>query len=113
MLVTILSIGLSGAEDVRALTKNAKVPDVDPLKSDFLSTWNFVYTPKEIDSVVALAQANFEEGQDQTKRTIRAVWERKRQTRLTKEKEERDLRRRMRMRRGEALGKKGEGDHFS
>jgi phospholipase A2 len=95
------------------LLANDKVPGVDPLKSDYMSTWNFVYTPEEIDSVVALAKANFEEGKEQTRRTIKAVWERKRDTRLLKEKEAKDLKKRMRLRRGEYLGKKGEGDHFS
>ena len=30
---------------------NEKVPGVDPMKSDFMSTWNFIYTPEEIESV--------------------------------------------------------------
>ena len=64
---------------------NPKVEGVDPNTSDFMSTWNFVYTPEDIDKVVALARANFEEGKEQTKRTIRAVYERKKAKRLEKE----------------------------
>jgi cytosolic phospholipase A2 len=77
---------------------NKKVPGVDPTTSDFMSTWNFVYTPEEIDKVVALARANFEEGREQTRRTIRAVWERKRKLRLQREQKEREMRHRYRMR---------------
>jgi phospholipase A2 len=97
------------------LTANEKVPGVDPQKSDFLSTWNFVYTPDEIERVVALAKANFEEGKEQTRRTIKAVWMRKRNARLEEEKKAKEMRRRLRMRRGEKLGSVGvgEGDHFS
>lgn len=56
-------------------------PDVD----DFLSTWNFVYTPEQIDSVVGLAKANFAQGEDQVKRVVRAVYERKKSDRLRRE----------------------------
>nr|OQO30817.1 hypothetical protein B0A51_01317 [Rachicladosporium sp. CCFEE 5018] len=94
------------------LITNDSVPGVDPQKSDYMSTWNFVYTPEEIDKVMALAKANFAEGEEQTKRTVRAVWQRKMEGRLGRENEARDLRARMRMRRGEPLGKTGWGDHF-
>lgn len=88
---------------------NAKVPGVDPMKSDFMSTWNFIYTPEEIEKVVALARANYEEGKEQTRRTIRAVWERKKMLRLQREEEDRELRRQYRLRKTtRALS-----DHFS
>ena len=64
---------------------NPKVEGVDPNTSEFMSTWNFVYTPEEIDKVVALAKANFEEGKDQTRRCVRAVYERKKKARLLRE----------------------------
>lgn len=92
---------------------NDKVPGVDPVESDYMSTWNFVYTPEEIDKVAQLARANFEEGSEQTRRVVKAVYERKREARLVKKREEKELRRRLQMRRGEAFGKIGEGDHFS
>jgi phospholipase A2 len=56
-------------------------PDVD----DFLSTWNFVYTPEQVDSVVGLAKANFAEGEAQVKRVVRGVYERKKRDRLQRE----------------------------
>lgn len=67
------------------LLPNPKVEGVDPHTSDYLSTWNFIYTPEQIDKVVALARANFAEGADQTKRTVRAVYERKKKLRLQRE----------------------------
>ncbi|PYH44255.1 putative phospholipase A2 (PlaA) [Aspergillus saccharolyticus JOP 1030-1] len=61
---------------------------INPEVDDFLSTWNFVYTPEQIDSVVGLAKANFAEGEDQVKRVVRAVYERKKSDRLRREEQE-------------------------
>lgn len=58
---------------------------IDPEVDDFLSTWNFVYTPEQIDSVVGLAKANFAQGEEQIKRVVRAVYERKKSDRLRRE----------------------------
>lgn len=65
--------------------RNPQVDDVDPDTSPFLSTWNFIYSPQEIDKVVALARANFAAGKEQTKKAVRAVYERKRAKRLETE----------------------------
>ena len=71
------------------LLPNDKVPGIHPDKTDFLSTWNFIYTPEQIDKVVELARTNFEEGEEATKRTIRAIYERKKAARLQQEDESR------------------------
>lgn len=92
-------------------TKNPKVAGVDPETSDYMSTWNFVYTPENVDSVVALARANFNEGAERTRRCVRAVYERKKTKREDEEKAERERRYRRKVRLG-IVGKKGEGDHF-
>lgn len=92
-------------------TKNPKVAGVDPETSDYMSTWNFVYTPENVDSVVALARANFNEGAERTRRCVRAVYERKKRKREDEEKAERERRYRRKVRLG-IVGKKGEGDHF-
>ncbi|KAI1113431.1 acyl transferase/acyl hydrolase/lysophospholipase [Nemania sp. NC0429] len=94
------------------LANPQKVAGVDPARSDYMSTWNFVYTPAQIDKVVALARANYGEGKEQIRRCVRAVYERKKKTREAAEAKAREERIRRRMRRG-ALGKLGEGDHFS
>ncbi|PFH62700.1 hypothetical protein XA68_12378 [Ophiocordyceps unilateralis] len=91
---------------------NEKVPDVSPGSSEFLSTWNFVYTPQQIDGVVRLARANYNEGRDQIRSTIRAVYERKKQLRQQAEKKLRDdMFTKLASRREAAL--LGEGDQFS
>ena len=92
---------------------NDKVEGVDPMKSDFMSTWNFVYTPEEIEQVVALARANFDEGEQQIRRTIRAVYQRKKAQRLQREEQDRELRRRYRLRDIEPGDNVGHWDHFS
>ncbi|KAG0160679.1 hypothetical protein PDIDSM_8209 [Penicillium digitatum] len=72
-------------------TKDPELPlapqpnSIDPAVDDFLSTWNFIYTPEQIDSVIGLAKANFSEGEEQTRRVVRAVYERKKSDRLQKE----------------------------
>jgi len=91
---------------------NPKVEGVDPVTNDYMSTWNFVYTPEDIDKVVELARANFEEGKERTRRCVRAVYERKKKLREEREKLERETRWRKKVRLG-VVGKKGEGDHFS
>jgi phospholipase A2 len=91
---------------------NPKVDGVDPKTSDFMSTWNFVYTPEQIDSVVELARTNFHEGAERTKMTVRAVYERKKKLREEREKEEKARRRSFKMRQGRSGGRRvGEGDH--
>ncbi|KIW62334.1 hypothetical protein PV04_10515 [Phialophora macrospora] len=67
------------------LLPHPKVPGVDPDKSDFLSTWNFIYTPEQVDKVVELARTNFNEGEAKVKRTVRAVYERKKKERRERE----------------------------
>ncbi|KAL8782946.1 MAG: hypothetical protein Q9213_005002 [Squamulea squamosa] len=83
---------------------NPEVEGVDPVTSEFMSTWNFIYTPEDIDKVVALARANFRAGEAQVKRTVRAVYERKKGKRLEREKEARMRRWRRHL--------KESGDHF-
>lgn len=94
---------------------NPKVPGVDPRTSDFMSTWNFVYSPEQIEGCVTLARENFREGAERTKRTVRAVYERKKRTREEGERRERERRWRWRMRQGRVGGGRvgGSGDQFS
>ncbi|OAP55343.1 hypothetical protein AYL99_10316 [Fonsecaea erecta] len=67
------------------LLPHPDVPNVDPDKSDFMSTWNFIYTPEQVDSVVQLARRNFAEGEEKVRSTVRAVYERKKKVRLEQE----------------------------
>lgn len=92
--------------------KNDKVEGVDPGTSDYLSTWNFVYTPEQVEKVVGLARANYDEGKEKIRKTVRAVYERKRKMRLEREEGLKMERKRREIRLG-ISGKLGEGDHFS
>ncbi|KAK3688568.1 acyl transferase/acyl hydrolase/lysophospholipase [Podospora appendiculata] len=85
---------------------NEKVEGVDPTTSEYMSTWNFVYTPEQIEKVVSLARANYEEGRRSIQNTVRAVYERKKRVRLERERmvKKQELKRLFRLR---------EGDHFS
>lgn len=94
------------------LLANEKVPGVSPGTSDFLSTWNFVYTPEQIESVVQLARANYDEGREQIRSTVRAVYERKKKLREEAEERRRGEKYRAFARRGEAA-LLGQGDQFS
>lgn len=87
------------------LPNPSKLPGIDPDTSDFMSTWNFIYTPDEIDQVMGLARANFDEGKHQTRRCVRAVYERRRNARVNREAREREVRVRTWLREG--------GDHFA
>ncbi|KFH44545.1 Cytosolic phospholipase A2-like protein [Hapsidospora chrysogenum ATCC 11550] len=91
---------------------NDKVPGVSPGTSDFLSTWNFVYTPEQIDSVVKLARANYDEGKEQIRSTVRAVYERKKKKREEAERQAGQGALRSLAKRGEAA-LLGQGDQFS
>ncbi|CAO2653638.1 Nn.00g030490.m01.CDS01 [Neocucurbitaria sp. VM-36] len=91
---------------------NPKVPGVDPRTSDFMSTWNFVYTPEQIDSVVNLARTNYQEGAERTKRTVRAVYERKKAQREQREKDDKERRWRWKLSQGRTAGRRiGESEH--
>lgn len=93
---------------------NPAVPGVDPRTSEFMSTWNFVYTPEEIDKVVQLARTNFDAGKEQTRRTIKAVWQRKKSQRLEREKLEREARWSRALSKQPKIKAYGEhGDHFT
>lgn len=89
------------------------VPHVDPARSEFLSTWNFVYTPQQIEDVAALARANYAEGKEQIRRCVRAVYERKKRARLEEKRRRKEEKFRKRLRLGIAHRVGGEGDHFS
>ncbi|OJD22917.1 hypothetical protein ACJ73_05732 [Blastomyces percursus] len=65
-----------------SLEQSGSVEPIDPASNDFMSTWNFVYTPEQVDGVIELAKANFAEGEDQVKRVVRGIYERKKRVRL-------------------------------
>ena len=48
------------------------------------------WTPKQVDDTIALAKANFGEGKDRVRRTVKAVYERKKKLRLEREQQIRE-----------------------
>ncbi|KAL1840692.1 hypothetical protein VTJ49DRAFT_187 [Mycothermus thermophilus] len=85
------------------LLANERVaPGVDVATTDYMSTWNFVYTPEQVDELVGLARGNYAEGRERIRATVRAVYERRKKMRM--ERERRDGARKM---------LKRQGDHFS
>ncbi|KAK9378374.1 acyl transferase/acyl hydrolase/lysophospholipase [Kockiozyma suomiensis] len=73
------------------LLPNSKVPGVDPDESPYMSTWNFIYSPEEVDKVVELAGTNFSEGEERVRRAVRLIYERKRKIRIEREQKVKDL----------------------
>jgi phospholipase A2 len=73
------------------LLPNEACPGVIPESTEYLSTWNFQYSPEQVDSVVELAGRNFEVGGERIRRAVRAMWIRKKQLRLEREREGRIL----------------------
>ncbi|KAL2760239.1 hypothetical protein ACRALDRAFT_2024265 [Sodiomyces alcalophilus JCM 7366] len=94
------------------LANPSRVPGINPGTTDFLSTWNFVYKPEQVDQVVELARANYDAGRRQIRETLRAVYLRKKKAREEREEAARTDRYRNRVRRGVGT-RLGEGDHFS
>lgn len=94
------------------LLTNPRVPGIDPKTTDFLSTWNFVYTPEQVSQVADLAKANYDEGKEQIRRCVKAVYERKKKLREEREEKERMIRYRSLVRKG-LVHPLGEGDHFT
>jgi len=52
-----------------------------------MSTWNFEYSGEQVEKVVELGERNFEVGGERIRRAVRAVWERKREQRMQRERE--------------------------
>jgi phospholipase A2 len=64
------------------LLPNDSVPGIDPATSDFCSTWNFEWQPDQVDLLRDMTRANFDTGKERIRRAIKAMWQRKRDTRL-------------------------------
>lgn len=57
-------------------------PEFDPQEADCCSTWNFIYTPDQVDKVTGLAEANWEDNLNKIRTLLKKTWERKRNERL-------------------------------
>ncbi|KZZ92388.1 Acyl transferase/acyl hydrolase/lysophospholipase [Ascosphaera apis ARSEF 7405] len=62
-------------------SKQPETRSIDPTKEDFMSTWNFEYTPDQVDAVANLARTNYEVSREKIKRVLKGAWEAKKRTR--------------------------------
>lgn len=68
------------------IVNTAYDPDFDPQEAEFCKTWNFVYTPQQVEKVTGLAEANWTDNLEKIKGILKKTWERKRDQRLEDEK---------------------------
>ena len=64
------------------LPNERAVPDFDPSTAKFSGSYNLVWTPEQVDTLIKVCIANFEEGQSTIKEALHEVWQRKRAERL-------------------------------
>lgn len=64
------------------IVNNAYDPKFDPQEEEFCKTWNFVYTPDQVEKVTGLAKANWDDNLDKIRNILKKTWERKRNERL-------------------------------
>ncbi|WPG99744.1 cytosolic phospholipase a2 beta [Acrodontium crateriforme] len=65
------------------LLPNAKaVPDFDPSTAKFSGSYNLVWTPEQVETLIQVCRANFRDGQATIKEVMHEAWQRKRELRL-------------------------------
>ncbi|KFA45345.1 hypothetical protein S40293_09511 [Stachybotrys chartarum IBT 40293] len=70
------------------LLPNARaVPDFDPSTTKFSGSYNLVWTPDQVDMLVKVCEANFEDGKDVIRQVMLEAWQRKKAAREAREAE--------------------------
>lgn len=64
------------------IVNEAYDPDFDPQTAEFCSTWNFVYSSKQVNKLHGLAEANVKDNLEKVRKVIKDTWKRKRDERL-------------------------------
>lgn len=64
------------------LPNERPVPGYDPSTASFSGSYNLIWTEEQVQTLVRVCAANFEDGQDATKVALREAWERKKHQRL-------------------------------
>ena len=59
--------------------------DFDPSTAKFSGSYNLVWTPEQVEMLVKVCAANFEDGQQTIKESLHEAWQRKKATREQKE----------------------------
>jgi phospholipase A2 len=65
------------------LPNEKAVKGYDPSTAKFSGSYNLVWTPEQVQMLVDVSRANFQDGQDVIKLALREAWERKRDLRLS------------------------------
>ncbi|OQO12081.1 hypothetical protein B0A48_02720 [Cryoendolithus antarcticus] len=63
------------------LPNERAVPGFDPSTAKFSGSYNLVWTPEQVDTLVKVCLANFEDGEATIKQTLREAWQRKKAAR--------------------------------
>lgn len=56
------------------LPNERAVPDYDPSTAKFSGSYNLVWTPEQVEMLVRVCVANFEQGEGTVKEVLRAAW---------------------------------------
>nr|POE47632.1 cytosolic phospholipase a2 beta [Quercus suber] len=67
------------------LPNEKAVPDFDPSTAKFSGSYNLVWTPEQVETLVKVCVQNFEDGQDTIKETLHEAWQRRKAERMHRE----------------------------
>jgi phospholipase A2 len=65
------------------LPNERAVPGFDPSTAKFSGSYNLVWTPEQVDMLIKVCVANFEDGQSTVKDALHEAWLRKKSARLS------------------------------
>ena len=63
------------------LPNQRAVLDFDPSTAEFSGSYNLVWTPEQVETLVKVCRANFENGQANIKQALYEAWQRKKTAR--------------------------------
>jgi len=67
------------------LPNDKAVPDFDPSTAKFSGSYNLVWTPEQVEMLVKVCVANFQDGEGTVKEALHEAWLRKRAEREARE----------------------------
>lgn len=73
------------------LPNEKAVPDFDPSTAKFSGSYNLVWTPEQVETLVEVCRANFRDGEGTVKEALREAWESKKRSREGRERVERGM----------------------
>lgn len=67
------------------LPNERAVPDFDPSTAKFSGSYNLVWTPEQVETLIKVCRANFDEGEETVKTAMREAWLKKKRAREARE----------------------------